>query len=39
MARQLARARLLTMDGYGHSALFNPSSCMNRYENRYFING
>jgi pimeloyl-ACP methyl ester carboxylesterase len=39
MARQLARARLLTVDGYGHTALLNPSSCANRYESRYFING
>ena len=37
MARQLARARLLTLDGYGHPALPNPSSCVNRYESRYFI--
>ncbi len=39
MSRQLARARLLTMDGYGHTALLNPSSCVNRYESRYFIKG
>jgi pimeloyl-ACP methyl ester carboxylesterase len=39
MARQVARARLLTMHGYGHTALLNPSSCMNRYESRYFIKG
>jgi pimeloyl-ACP methyl ester carboxylesterase len=39
MARQLGRARLLTMDGYGHTALLNPSSCVNRYESRYFITG
>jgi pimeloyl-ACP methyl ester carboxylesterase len=39
MARQLARARLLTVDGYGHTALLNPSSCVNRYESRYFIKG
>jgi hypothetical protein len=37
MARQLARGRLLTMDGYGHTALLNPSSCVNRHESRYFI--
>lgn len=36
MARQLARARLLTMDGDGYAALFNPSSCVKRYESRYF---
>ena len=39
MARQLARARLLTLDGYGHTALLNPSACVDRYESRYFING
>jgi hypothetical protein len=30
---------LLTMDGYGHAALFNPSSCVKAYEARYFIKG
>jgi pimeloyl-ACP methyl ester carboxylesterase len=39
MSQALARARLLTMDGYGHTALLNPSSCVNRYESRYFIHG
>jgi hypothetical protein len=39
MARQLARARLLSVDGYGHTALLNPSSCVNHYESRYFIKG
>jgi pimeloyl-ACP methyl ester carboxylesterase len=39
MARKLARARLLTMDGYGHTALLNPSSCVSRFETRYFVNG
>jgi pimeloyl-ACP methyl ester carboxylesterase len=39
MAHQLGRARLLIMNGYGHTALLNPSSCVNRYESRYFING
>ena len=39
MSKALARARLLTMDGYGHTALLNPSSCVDRYESRYFIRG
>ncbi|MGA8117997.1 MAG: alpha/beta hydrolase [Actinocatenispora sp.] len=39
MSRKLARARLLTMDGYGHTALLNPSACVNRYEARYFVSG
>jgi pimeloyl-ACP methyl ester carboxylesterase len=39
MARQLGRARLLTLDGYGHTAVLNPSACIERYEVRYFIRG
>ncbi|MFF4352023.1 alpha/beta hydrolase [Streptomyces sp. NPDC001530] len=39
MAKELANARLLTNNGYGHSALLNPSSCVNAYESRYFIDG
>ena len=34
MARQLARARLLTVDGYGHGTT---SPCTNRYVSRYLI--
>jgi hypothetical protein len=34
---QLARARLLTVDGYGHGAQGNPSACATRYINRYLI--
>lgn len=39
LARTLARARVLTVEGYGHTALTNPSTCANRYESRYFIDG
>ncbi|MFD5936041.1 alpha/beta hydrolase [Streptomyces sp. NPDC060333] len=40
MAKELAHARLLTHDGYGHTALFNnSSSCVNSYESRYFVDG
>jgi hypothetical protein len=39
MASDLARARLLTVQGYGHTALLNPSSCVNAYESRYFVDG
>ncbi|MFE6844539.1 alpha/beta hydrolase [Streptomyces sp. NPDC057686] len=40
MARELANARLLTHDGYGHTALFNnASSCVKTYESRYFVDG
>jgi pimeloyl-ACP methyl ester carboxylesterase len=37
MSRQLARARLLTVDGYGHSVQGNPSACATRYIKRYLI--
>ena len=37
MAGQLARARLLTMDGYGHTELNNPSTCANDYASRYLV--
>lgn len=39
MAEELAHARLLTHHGYGHTALTNPSTCVNTYESRYFITG
>jgi hypothetical protein len=39
MTSQLGRARLLTLDGYGHTALLNPSACIQSYEVRYFIGG
>ena len=39
MSQALGRARLLTVDGYGHTALINPSACVNRYVARYFISG
>lgn len=40
MAKELADARLLTHDGYGHTALFNnASSCVKTYESRYFVDG
>jgi pimeloyl-ACP methyl ester carboxylesterase len=39
MARLLGRARLLTVDGYGHTELLNPSSCAERYEVRYLLYG
>ena len=37
MSQQLARARLLTVDGYGHSVQGNPSACATRYIKRYLI--
>src|SRR5262249_2268755 len=39
MTRQLADARPLTVEGYGHTALENPSSCVHEYESRYLIGG
>jgi pimeloyl-ACP methyl ester carboxylesterase len=38
MTHQLARARLLTVDGYGHGEI-GTSTCVDRYESRYFIAG
>ena len=37
MTRQLARARLLTVNGYGHTELGNPSTCASRSVSRYLI--
>ncbi|MGW2986406.1 alpha/beta hydrolase [Streptomyces goshikiensis] len=39
MARELGRARLLTLDGYGHTALGNPSACVGRHVVRYVLTG
>ena len=39
MARHLARARLLTVDGYGHTEAANPSTCATGYEIRYLFTG
>lgn len=39
MARDLARARLLTVDGLGHTEFFNPSECASNYEFSYLLTG
>lgn len=39
MARDLARARLLTVDGLGHTEFANPSTCATRDEVRYLTAG
>jgi pimeloyl-ACP methyl ester carboxylesterase len=39
MSRDLAHARLLTVDGYGHTELGNPSTCATDYETRYLLTG
>jgi pimeloyl-ACP methyl ester carboxylesterase len=37
MARRLARARLLTLDGYGHTSHADPSACVSRAYVAYFV--
>jgi pimeloyl-ACP methyl ester carboxylesterase len=39
MSRDLARARLLTIDGYGHTEFLNPSTCATDYAISYLLNG
>ena len=39
MVEQLADARLLTVEGFGHSELLNPSDCANAYIVEYLISG
>jgi hypothetical protein len=39
MSRALSRARLLTVDGYGHTEFSNPSACAGSYEDRYLLTG
>jgi hypothetical protein len=39
MTRYLARARLLTVDGYGHTVFLNPSPCAQNHEGSYFVDG
>ena len=39
MAHDLARARLLTVRGYGHTEISNPSTCATNYELRYLQTG
>ncbi|WP_326592727.1 alpha/beta hydrolase [Streptomyces sp. NBC_01294] len=39
MAAELAGARLLTLDGHGHTALDNPSTCVKRHVVRYVLTG
>jgi hypothetical protein len=37
MAHELAHARLLTVDSYGHTAFFNPSTCAYDYVSRHVV--
>jgi len=39
LSHELARARLLTIDGYGHTEFTNPSTCAEDYEVRYLTTG
>jgi pimeloyl-ACP methyl ester carboxylesterase len=39
MSRDLAKARLLTIRGYGHTEFNNPSTCATNYEVRYLRTG
>jgi pimeloyl-ACP methyl ester carboxylesterase len=39
MAHDLARARLLTVNGFGHTEFFNPSECASNYEFSYLTTG
>lgn len=39
MSEQLADARLLTHHGYGHTALLNPSTCVDDHVSRYLVDG
>lgn len=39
MVRDLGNARLLTVDGFGHTTLLNPSTCANNIETSYFLDG
>jgi pimeloyl-ACP methyl ester carboxylesterase len=39
MSRDLGRARLLTVDGFGHTELQNPSTCATSYEVSYLTTG
>jgi pimeloyl-ACP methyl ester carboxylesterase len=39
MSRDLSRARLLTIDGYGHTEAGNLSTCATNYEIRYLLTG
>lgn len=39
MTRQLGNARLLTVAGYGHTTLLNPSRCAAEHETAYLVSG
>jgi hypothetical protein len=39
MAHDLGRARLLTVSGFGHTEIANPSTCATEYELSYLQTG
>jgi hypothetical protein len=39
MSHDLADARLLTVDGYGHTEFLNHSTCATTIEDTYFVTG
>lgn len=39
MARELSQGHLLSVNGYGHTVLRNPSACVARHEAAYFLSG
>jgi len=39
LARELGNARLLSVNGYGHTVLLHPSACATRHEAAYLIDG
>ncbi len=39
LSQRLARVRLRAVDGHGHAALLNRSTCADNYESRYLIDG
>jgi hypothetical protein len=38
-SHELANARLLTLDGWGHTAFLQGSTCIDQYEAAYLIDG
>jgi pimeloyl-ACP methyl ester carboxylesterase len=38
MSQELAKSQLLTVEGYGHTVLLNPSQCAQQYEDEYLVN-
>jgi pimeloyl-ACP methyl ester carboxylesterase len=39
MTHELGNARLLVVNGYGHTSLLNPSTCAENYMTAYFLTG